>query len=76
MISKYVILNSESEVVNFVNLVSRYSGDVDMIRGRYVVDAKSILGVLGLGVGKRVEIQIHQDESDELLVAIKSFLVE
>lgn len=75
MISKSVILKSEAEVVNFVNLVSKYPSDVDLIRGRYMIDAKSILGVLGLGVGEKLEIQIHEDEAEELLKDLEFYLV-
>ena len=38
------------EIVEFVNTVSRYDFDVDVKRGRIVVDAKSLLGIMHLGL--------------------------
>ena len=39
-----IMLNSINEVKNFVNIVNKYSCDIDLTSGRYVVDAKSIMG--------------------------------
>ncbi len=48
-----VVLNTEKDAVDFVSEMTRCSEDIDLSYGHFVVDAKSILGVLGLGVGKR-----------------------
>lgn len=76
MISKFVFLKSEKDAVDFVNTITKFPSDIDMLMGRYVIDAKSILGVLGLGVGKKVEIQILEDEAEQLLQYIQPYIVE
>ena len=45
------------EIVEFVNTVSRYDFDVDVKRGRIVVDAKSLLGIMHLGLNSTLELQ-------------------
>ena len=52
-------------VKNFVSLVNRYPYDMDLRSGRYVVDAKSILGVMSLGMTKGTEIRIVAEGPDE-----------
>ena len=47
-------LSTIEEVRNFVNIVSKYDYEIDLKSGRYVVDAKSIMGILVFGVRKPV----------------------
>ena len=54
------------EIVEFVNTVSRYDFDVDVKRGRIVVDAKSLLGIMHLGLNSTLELQVHSDNCKEL----------
>ncbi|WP_334159823.1 HPr family phosphocarrier protein, partial [Muricomes intestini] len=44
------------EVRAFVNKVEKYPYDMDMKRGRFVVDAKSILGIMNLGFNNPIEL--------------------
>ena len=73
-----VNLNSVDNVKAFVNIVSQYDFDVDLGSGRYVIDAKSIMGIFSLDLSKNIECTIHNNDSDcsELLEAIKPFCVE
>lgn len=61
MITKNIRFNSIKEAVDFVNAASRQPYDVDLSRGIYNVDAKSILGVLALGLGNIIRMEIHAD---------------
>ena len=61
-------------VKNFVSLVNRYPYDMDLRSGRYVVDAKSILGIFSLDWSKPVTMEIYSDDCDDLLAEIKPFL--
>lgn len=74
MISRNIKFESETEVVAFVNEMSRQPYNVDLSRGRFVVDAKSILGVFGLGIGQVIRMDIHSDNADKLLCAVEGFL--
>ena len=64
MITKNIRFNSIKEAVDFVNAASRQPYNVDLSRGIYNVDAKSILGVLALGLGNIIRMEIHADEKD------------
>ena len=54
------------EIVEFVNTVSRYDFDVDIKRGRIVVDAKSLLGIMHLGLNSVLDLKIHSGDCEEL----------
>ena len=69
-------LASINDVKDFVNLVSRYDFDVDLTSGRYVVDAKSIMGIVSLNLSKPIKIEIHSDNCDEFVSQIERFIVE
>ena len=69
-------LSSINDVKDFVNTVSRYDFDVDLISGRYIVDAKSIMGIFSLDLSKPIEMNIHADSCDELLAKLATFIVE
>ena len=54
------------EIYEFVNTVSKYEFDVDVRRGRVVVDAKSLLGIMHLGLNSTLELQVHSDNCEKL----------
>ncbi len=62
-----VQINSIGDVKNFVNIVSKYDFDIDLISDRYVVDAKSIMGIFSLDLTKPIELQIHTDDADAIV---------
>ena len=55
-----------NEIVEFVNTVSKYEFDIDVRRGRVVVDAKSLLGIMHLGLNSTLELQVHSDNCEKL----------
>ena len=59
-------LNSIEKVKNFVNRVSTFDCDVDIIYGRYVIDGTSIMGIFSLDLTNPVTAMIHTDDYDEL----------
>ena len=61
-------------VKNFVSLVNRYPYDMDLRSGRYVVDAKSILGIFSLDLSKPITLEIYAEDCGDLLEDIKPFL--
>ena len=61
-------------VKTFVNVVSRYPFDMDLRAGRYVVDAKSILGILSLDLAKPITLEVYADDCAALMDEIKPFL--
>lgn len=72
-----VSLNSIDKVKVFVNSVSKYDSDFDLISGRYVIDAKSIMGIFSLDLSKPIELTIHDDAVvDEVVASLKDFIIE
>ncbi len=72
-----VCLDSIDKVKGFVNDISRFNTDFDLISGRYVIDAKSIMGIFSLDLSKPIELTIHEsDEMDEILKALQPYVVD
>lgn len=71
-----ISLATINDVKNFVNTVAKYDFDVDLVSGRYAVDAKSIMGIFSLDLSKPIEMQIHTDGGDAFLNEIKAFIVD
>ena len=69
-----IMLDSINDVKNFVNAVNKYDFDVDLTSGRYVVDAKSIMGIFSLDLTKPIKVDIHSDDADDFLNEIKEFV--
>ena len=74
MKSVNIKLSLAENVKSFVNIVNRYSYDVDLRAGRHVVDAKSILGIFSLDLSKPITMEIYTDACDDLLTDIKPFM--
>ncbi|MCC2256124.1 HPr family phosphocarrier protein [Ruminococcus sp. CLA-AA-H200] len=68
-----VAFKSPEEILEFVNTVSKYEFDMDMKRGRAVVDAKSILGIMNLGLNNVMELKMYSDDCDELQKKIAKY---
>lgn len=76
MKSVQVSFSSTESVKDFVNAVTRYPFDIDLHSGRYVVDAKSLLGIFSLDLAKPIACEIYNDNCDELLKDIAKFIVK
>lgn len=57
-----ISLNSIEKVKTFVNLINRFDYDFDLVSGRYVIDAKSIMGIFSLDLSKPITLNIHADD--------------
>ncbi|SFQ07979.1 PTS HPr component phosphorylation site [Lachnospiraceae bacterium XBB1006] len=76
MQSVTVSLGSIEKVKSFVNVISHFDNDFDLVSGRYLIDAKSIMGIFSLDLSRPIELRIHVDEpNEEILAALKPFLV-
>lgn len=72
-----VSLNSIDKVKIFVNLIAKYDSDFDLISGRYVIDAKSIMGIFSLDLSKPIELSIHDDSVvEEVMDSLQKYIVE
>ncbi len=76
MIEVQISLNSIDKVKSFVNAITQFDFDFDLISGRYVIDAKSIMGIFSLDLSKPIDLKIHaEDNEDEVMEVIKPYLV-
>ncbi len=66
-----ISLKEVNDITNFVNLLTTYDYEVDLVSGRYIVNAKSLLGIYSLDLSKPVKLVIYSDECDELLAKLK-----
>ena len=76
MKSVQICLNSIDKVKSFVNDISKFDCDFDLVSGRYVIDAKSIMGIFSLDLSKPIEFNIHaNDGAEEVLATLQPYLV-
>ena len=74
-----ISLNSIDKVKSFVNDLVRFTDvDFDLVSGRYVIDAKSIMGIVSLDLSKPIDLNIHADEDklDEIVNTLKPYIIE
>ena len=71
-----ISLNSIDKVKSFVNDITKFDYDFDLISGRYVIDAKSIMGIFSLDLSKPSTLNIHADAGlDEILEILKPYII-
>ena len=71
-----ISLNSIDKVKAFVNTVTQFDYDFDLISGRYTIDAKSIMGIFSLDLSKPIDLAIHvENEEADILKALDPYLV-
>ena len=72
-----ISLNSIDKVKAFVDDISKYDFDFDLVSGRYVIDAKSIMGIFSLDLSKPIDLNIHAEGAnlDEVLNVLKPYIL-
>lgn len=73
-----ISLNSIDKVKTFVNEISKFDCDFDLVSGRYVIDAKSIMGIFSLDLSKPIDLNIHADGAalDNVMAVIEKYVTE
>ena len=71
-----IFLGTIERVKDFVNAVTRLECDVDIVSGRYVIDAKSIMGIFSVDLSKAVDLRIHAEgtEAEKAMEVISPFI--
>ena len=73
----HISLNSIDKVKAFVNEITKFDNDFDLVSGRYVIDAKSIMGIFSLDLSKPIELNIHSETNvDEILNILAPYVVD
>ncbi len=72
-----ISLNSIDKVKSFVNDLTKFDTDFDLISGRYVIDAKSIMGIFSLDLSKPIDLHIHAEgDAEDILTILAPYIVE
>ena len=69
-------INTIEDVKNFVTTVTKCNYEVDIVSGRYAIDAKSIMGIFSLDLSKPLELCVHSDDCDELMAELDKYIVK
>lgn len=76
MKSVKISLNSIDKVKSFVNDIAKFDAEFDLVSGRYVIDAKSIMGIFSLDISQPIDLNIHTDGDDtEILNALEPYII-
>lgn len=72
-----ISLNSIDKVKAFVNEITKFDTDFDLVSGRYVIDAKSIMGIFSLDLSKPIDLCVHADEAniEKILEVLKPYII-
>ena len=76
MKSAKIRLSTIAEVRDFVNIVTAFDGDVDLVSGKYTVDGKSIMGIFSLDLLDPITVNVDDKDADELFKKIAAFIVK
>ena len=78
--SKNVLLDTVSKVQGFCAAANMCAFDVDVVSGRYTVDAKSLMGIFSLNLSNKVEVKFSDNvdsaAKEKFLEAIKPYTVD
>ena len=72
----YIKLSTIEDIRKFVDIVTRQDYDIDLSSGRYVVDAKSIMGIFSLDLMNKILLTAHTDDVEDLKKALAAYIVE
>ena len=71
-----IILDNIQDIREFVNSVILVDYDVDLVQGRYTIDAKSIMGIFSLDLLHPIDLIAHTDNPELLMQKIGKFIVK
>ena len=76
MKSVQVSINTVDKIKSFVSDITKFEYDFDLVSGRYVVNAKSIMGIFSLDIGKPINLNINTEENtDKLLEVLSAYMI-
>ncbi len=76
MVEYKVKISTINDVKKFVNAVAKYEFDVDLISGRYAIDAKSIMGIFSIDLSKELIMKAHTDNADQIKADLAEYIVD
>ncbi len=76
MKSYEIYLKTIIDVKNFVNAINNFDFEMDLVSGRYVIDAKSIMGIFSLDLSRPITLRVFSDDTEKLEEVIGDFLIK
>lgn len=77
MVTVKISLNSIDKVKSFVNDLTKFDSDFDLVSGRYVIDAKSIMGIFSLDLSKPIDLNIHEENNlDTVMKVLEPYIIQ
>lgn len=77
MVTVKISLNSIDKVKSFVNDLTKFDSDFDLVSGRYVIDAKSIMGIFSLDLSKPIDLNIHEEKNlDAVMKVLEPYIIQ
>lgn len=70
-----LVFHQPEDIMEFVNVVQNFPYDMDMKKGSLIVDAKSLLGLMNLGLQQEVKLQVYEEQCEDLKEAVQKFAV-
>ncbi len=74
MASFYIKLKSINDVKEFVRIANLFEEDIDLVSGRYTVDAKSIMGIFSLDLSKPIRVEVRGGDTRALLEDMRPYI--
>ena len=71
-----IVLRDIQSVREFVQLVVMLEYEVDLVQGRYIVDAKSIMGIFALDILSPITLVAHTENASEFFAKIDKYIVK
>ena len=75
LIDYLISLDTIDKVKSFVNDIVKFDCDFDLKSSRYIVDAKSIMGIFSLDLSKPITLEVYADHCDDLMEELKPFII-
>ncbi|MEY8516230.1 HPr family phosphocarrier protein [Lachnospiraceae bacterium 29-84] len=71
-----ISLDSIDNVKNFVSITTKFDAEIDLISGRYIIDAKSIMGIFSINLSKPIGLRIHEGKEnvDDIIDALSEYV--
>ena len=71
---KRIIFKCPEDILDFLRRVEKYPYNMDVKSGKFVVDAKSLLGLMNIGTEKEIELKVYEDQCDDLWEDIEKYV--
>lgn len=71
-----ISLDSIDKVKNFVSITTKFDAEIDLISGRYIIDAKSIMGIFSIDLSRPISLRIHEgrENVDDIIDALSEYV--